>query len=148
VQAALCLLGVDCEARVRVITELLNTSTARPEVARAAVTSLSVAAAEGIDPALAALADLATRSRVQELARLGFGGVALRNPSRMIDWLKVLPAPRQVELTDVLKVAFERFEEDFPEEQFFAEVRAAYWLAQDGSSERNLMAALIQALEF
>jgi HEAT repeat protein len=148
VQAALCLLGADCETRVRAVADLLTVSTARPEVARAAVTALSVAAAEGVDPALAVLAELATTSRVQDLGRIGFGGAALRNPSRMIEWLKAAPATRQGELIEVLKVAFERFEDDFPEEQFFAEVRAAYWASPDGSAERGLMAALIQALEF
>ena len=44
--------------------------------------------------------------------------------------------------------SFERFEEDYAEEQFFAAARAAYWAAPEGSPVREIMADLIDKLEF
>ena len=48
----------------------------------------------------------------------------------------------------LLRDGFERLEEDFAEEQFFAAVRASYWSAGENSPARALSATLIQELEF
>jgi len=47
-----------------------------------------------------------------------------------------------------LRESFERFEEDYAEEQFFTAARAAYWAAPEGSPVRDFMADLIDKLEF
>ena len=39
-------------------------------------------------------------------------------------------------------------EEDYEEERFFATVRRSYWAAPEGSPDRKVADALIQALEF
>lgn len=147
-RAAICLLGRDCEAAVRSIADVLVASGSRPEAARSAVTALTVLSVSGSDLALSTLADLSRSSRVQALATVGFGGAALRNPDRVLTWLLRQPAAQQASLVEVLRAAFERFEEDYSEERFFVATRAAYWRAAEGSSDRNLMASLIQRLEF
>ena len=52
---------------------------------------------------------------------------------------------REIEL---LREAFDRLEEDFEEERFFATVRRAYWQAPEGSAARNVAETLVQRLEF
>lgn len=147
-QAALCLLGSDCPTRIRAITDVMITPGAKPEAVRGAVTALSVLGAAGSDLALSTLADLAGAARTQDIATVGFGGSALRSPERVLAWLVRQPVAQQTSVIDLLRSAFERFEEDFSEEQFFAATRAAYWRAAEGSRERDLMATLIQKLEF
>jgi hypothetical protein len=112
------------------------------------VTALTVLGASGSEPALATLAELAGAGRTQEMAAVGFGGVALRNPGVVLEYIARAHAAEQDALVEVLHSAFERFEEDFAEEQFFAATRAAYWRAAEGSTERELMARVIQKLEF
>jgi len=116
--------------------------------ARGAVTALSVLGASGSDVALSTLADLSSGSRAQDLALIGLGGAALRDPGRVLTWLSHLPSARRPGVVDLLRSAFERFEDDFSEEQFFAATRAEYWRSPEGAPERELMAALIQKLEF
>lgn len=147
-QAAMCLLGSDCEMRLRAIAEMVGRPGERPEVVRGAVTALAVLGASGSDGALSTLTDLAGKARAREDAIVGLGGAALRNPDRVLAWLVHVPSAQQGGLVDLLHSAFERFEEDFSEEQFFAAARAAYWRAAEDSSERTLMASLIQKLEF
>jgi len=48
----------------------------------------------------------------------------------------------------VLRDAFDMLEEDYEEERFFATVRRSYWAAPEGSPDRKVADALIQALEF
>jgi HEAT repeat protein len=147
-QAALCLLGSDCPRRVQAITELMVRPGSRPEVVRGAVTALAVLGASSSDLALSALADLTGVGQTRDMAAIGFGGAALRSPERMLDWLTRAPVAQQEALVEVLHQAFERFEDAFAEEQFFAATRAAYWRAPEGSAARGLMATLIQKLEF
>jgi HEAT repeat protein len=147
-QAALCLLGNECPRRVQTIVDAMVAPGARPEVVRSAVTALAVLGASNSDQALTALADLAAAAQTRDLAAIGFGGAALRNPERLLDWLTREPATQQDARIDVLRQAFERFEDDFAEEAFFAATRAAYWRAPEGSAARTLMATLIQKLEF
>ena len=63
-------------------------------------------------------------------------------------WVARVPTAQQSGVVDLLHVAFERFEEDYSEEQFFAATRAAYWKAGEGSPDRTLLASVIQKLEF
>jgi hypothetical protein len=48
----------------------------------------------------------------------------------------------------LLRDAFDMLEEDYEEERFFATVRRSFWAAPEGSSDRKVADALIQALEF
>jgi hypothetical protein len=48
----------------------------------------------------------------------------------------------------MLKDGFDRLEEDYAEEQFFAAARASYWSSPAGTAGRELAATLIQDLEF
>ncbi|MEQ1731357.1 MAG: HEAT repeat domain-containing protein [Vicinamibacterales bacterium] len=147
-QAARCLLGSDCETRVRAIADVMATPGARAEAVRAAVTALAVLGASGSDLALSTLLDFSGAARTQDAATVAFGGAALRNPDRLLNWLTQLPAPTRPQVIEILRSAFERFEEDFSEEQFFAAARAAYWRVSEGSPDRDLIASLIQKLEF
>jgi hypothetical protein len=50
--------------------------------------------------------------------------------------------------TELLREAFDMFEEDFEEERFYVTVRRAYWQAPEGSPRRQAAEALIKGLEF
>lgn len=146
-QAARCLLGDDCPARITTLTEAVNSRVARPEAVRAGVAALSAVAATS-DAGLAALAGLLANMNIRDEVMIGLGGAALRNPEHMLKWIDALPEAQRGVLVEALRDAFERFEEDYAEEQFFAATRAAYWSAADGSASRTLMATLIDKLEF
>jgi hypothetical protein len=102
--------------------------------------------------ALAAIAAAGSDAAVAALVEKGLGSalsaVALRAPSQMLSWLSsVLPAQRERAIA-LLDDGFERLEEDFAEEQFFASARAAYWKAPEGSVTRAVVTELIQKLDF
>jgi hypothetical protein len=66
----------------------------------------------------------------------------------MLDWLSMAPEAERESAITLLREGFERLEEDFAEEQFFAAARASYWAAPEGSDGRTLAATLIDRLEF
>jgi HEAT repeat protein len=147
VQAALCLLGDDCAARIAWLKDSITSRLASPEVVRAGVAALSALALTS-DPAMTELAALLGNPAVRDSAAIGLGGVALRDPARVLAWLDRTPAAERELPVAALDEAFERFEEDFAEEQFYAATRAAYWSAPEGAPARTLMAALIDTLDF
>jgi hypothetical protein len=147
VQAARCLLGDDCPGRIAAITQAVTARTARPEVVRGGTAALSVIAGSS-DAGLNALIALFPNAAVRDAAVINFGGVALRSPERFLKWIAAVPAADRPALVDALRESFERFEEDYAEEQFFAAARAAYWAAPEGSPVREIMADLIDKLEF
>ena len=77
---------------------------------------------------------------------LAFGQVALRNTPLAVKLLGARPDLPAAAL--VLRDAFDMLEEDYEEERFFATVRRSYWAAPEGSADRKVADALIQALEF
>jgi hypothetical protein len=147
VQAARCMLGDDCAARLASLSESVRSRVARPDTVLAGVTALAAIAATS-DEGLATLADLLGNANIHDQVVIGFGGAALRNPEHLLKWLGGVPEAQRAGLVDALRDAFERFEEDYAEEQFFAASRAAYWSAPDGSASRILMATLIDKLDF
>ena len=149
VRGAQCLLGEQCDATLKALADAAAQPNASSAVIRAAVTALAAIAMSRNDPATAALVTLANRGgNVREQAMLGFATVAVRNPDHVIGWIDMAPQNVRAAAIALLKDGFEELEEDFGEEQFFATARAFYWKSPDGSSGRNLAAALIQQLEF
>jgi hypothetical protein len=74
--------------------------------------------------------------------------MALQRPFDMAEWLVQQPETDRMAVIELLHEGFERLEEDFAEEQFFATARAAYWQAEEGSTVRVVTATLIDRLEF
>ena len=125
------MLGDDCPARLTTLTESVNSRVARPDAVRAGVAAISAIAATS-DEGCAALAGLLGNAMIRDQVVIGFGGAALRNPDHVLKWLASLPEAQRSVLVDALREAFERFEEDYAEEQFFASARATYWSALRG----------------
>lgn len=147
VLAARCLLGDDCAVRLRTLADAVTSRVATRESVRAGIAALGAVAVTD-DEAVTALAGLLGDATIRTDVVVGLGGVALRNPARVLAWLERQPAPAQAPVIQALRDGFERFEEDYAEEQFFAAARAAYWAAADGSATRTLMASVIEKLDF
>jgi HEAT repeat protein len=156
-RAAVCLAAEErggvpaapCDAIVKMLLETVSAPNVTTGIVRATVTGLSAIAASGNYAATGALLTLASRGGgLRDESALGFAATAVRNPGHMLAWLTAAPEPTRGVAVDLLKQGFEDLEEDFGEEQFFAEARAYYWKVPDGSSGRTLAASLIQKLEF
>jgi HEAT repeat protein len=145
--AARCLLGDDCPARIAALTEAVTSRVARPDVIRAGTVALGTIAATS-DAGLNALAALLPNAAIRDQVVINIGGAALRNPDRFLKWIAGVQEPGRAVLIDAAREAFERFEEDYAEERFFAAARAAYWGSAESSPSRDIMATLIDRLEF
>ncbi len=150
-QAAQCMLGTDCQGSVKTLVESAADPRASSQPARAAIAALGAIAAKPEPSAITALASLAQSSTpgIRDAAAIALSAVAVRVPDPMLAWLDAIgdEAARESAYT-LLRDGFERLEEDFAEEQFFAAARAAYWSASEGSPTRTRIAALIDKLEF
>jgi len=152
VAAALCQLGVDCEAQTQSIIGTLATAArddSRARVAEAAAHALAVLAVAGNPPALTALLDQgeAAAEPARSPIALAVGYVALRQPGVMLQAIQARAA-RPATLA-LLRDAFDILsDEDFERECFFTDVRRVYWEASEGSAERQTAQAVIAALEF
>ena len=148
-QAAQCLIGRDCPERIEWLTKTAQASAARAETVRAALAALSALTSQDNRDAAAALVALSiSTSDLRDEVGVAYSAAALRNPDVTLEWLANASAALQVVAIDLLHSGFERLEEDFAEEQFFAAARAAYWAAGEGSATRVLMATVIDKLEF
>ena len=151
VSAALCLMEVDCPARVRFVTETLRFAGASDQqlpLLRGAVHAAGVLGGAGHGEAFDALIDaaLAASGGARDALTLGVGTVILKQPLLA---LRVFEARQQPAAVGVLfRDAFDMLSEDFDEEQFGAEVRRALWTAPEGSARRQAAASLLDALEF
>ncbi len=149
VRGAQCLLAQRCDTVIKGLSDAAAAPSASPAVIRAAIEALAAVAASGNETATASLLALSGRARtLRDEVALGFATVAVRKPEQMIAWFALATEPQRVAAMDLLKEGFDRLEEDFGEEQFFAASRAAYWKAAEGSTGRTLSSALIQKLEF
>jgi HEAT repeat protein len=150
VQAAQCLLGNDCGARIKWLTDIAREQNARAETIRSAIDALGALARDGNREAIGATVQLSSSVAVnrRDDVAAAFAGAAVRNPPAIMAWLSESPDAERQTAIALLHDGFERLEEDFAEEQFFAVARASYWAAADGSSGRLLAATLIDKLEF
>ena len=152
ISAALCLVGVDCEGREAFLKETLAFAAATDgyrSLLRGATQGLGLLAGAGRRSALEALFAVAVASRdaqVQESLALAVGRVALRAPLTLLDALETRAVPGV--LVSLVLDAFDMLSEDVAEEQFYVEIRRAYWAAPDQSARRGAAEALIQGLEF
>lgn len=151
VSAALCLLGIDCEARVRFVIDTLRfaaSSDRQLPLLRGAVHAAGVLTAAGHREVFAALieAALASTGAARDAVTLGIGSAILRQPQLALEVFE--ERKQSPELAALFQDGFDMLSEDFDEEQFGAEVRRALWAAPDGSVRRQAAASLLDALEF
>ena len=173
VRAARCLAGDGCAGHVKALVDAASIAGSAGEIrgSTAALAAIAVgpgdgaaaatgtsgpapggaAAPLGPDATSAAEALIALGARegaVRDAAAVDFSAVALRRPAAMVAWLDAAPEDVRTSALGLLQAGFERLEEEFAEEQFYAAARAAYWKAPEGSSARELSAAIIQRLAF
>ena len=151
VSAALCLLQIDCEARVKFLQTTLTFAAGREgyqPLLRGVVHALSSLAVRGRADAFVPLLDagIASTDPARAAIALGVGLVALRNPPLLLDVLEKR-SDREGAMT-LLVEAFDMLSEDFEEERFYVQMRQIYWAAPEGSARRGLAEQLIERLEF
>ena len=151
IAAAICLLGVNCDAHLGFLTDTLKFAVATDgfrELLRNTVAGLAALAGAGNVPALTALFDVGIPAIDPPRAplALGVGTVAIRNAPLMLSFLAKYG--KRDAAIDLIAEGFDMLEEDYEEEGFFATVRKGYWQAAEGSDTRNVGQALINKLEF
>lgn len=151
IAAAICLLGVNCVTHKGYLVDTVRFALANSgyqELLRPAVGSVAAIGAAGDEEAVQSLIELGAPARDPARApiALGLGLIAIRNPALLLRIVQRHPDPAP--LIELLREAFDMLEEDFEEEQFFADVRRAYWQAAESSPERRAAGILIQKLEF
>jgi hypothetical protein len=121
-----------------------------PQIVRAAMTALTAIATKPDDTATAALVGFARTATpgLRDEAAVAFSVVAVRTPDPVLKWLDAADDATRTAAVELLRAGFERLEEDYAEEQFFAAARAAYWAAAEDSPSRTRTADLIDKLEF
>lgn len=151
VAAAICLLGINCASHEKFVVDTMQFALANigfQDLLRAASRALAALAISGRQDAATVLIDAGTPARDpgRSPIALALGTIALRNTPLLV---KLFAA--RTDLKDsslLLRDAFDMLEEDYEEERFFATVRRSYWASAEGSAERKVTDALIQALEF
>jgi HEAT repeat protein len=151
IAAAICLLGTNCDVHLPYVVESLRFAEKNAgfqELLRNAVAGLVALANSGHKQALSGLFEVGVTASDSARApvALGAGTIAIRNTTLMLSFLESF-APRQAAI-DLIAEGFDRLEEDYEEERFFAAVRREYWKAAEGSPTRVLNEALIEQLEF
>ena len=151
IAAAICLLGSNCASHQGYIAKTLEfalENSGFQDLLRAAAGALAALAVAGHADAAGLLIDrgIPTRDPERAAIALALGTVALRNTPLLLSLLeKRADTGGSIEL---LREAFDMFEEDFEEERFFALVRRTYWKAPEASAARRVAESLIQGLEF
>lgn len=151
IAAASCLLGVACDVQMDYLEDALRYAADQEEYQgelRSISAALGAMAVRGRADALAML--FAVGRDAPERARapiaLAIGTVALRDPALLMQALG-----DEDDLAGALSLlvdAFDMFQEDFEEEQFYVAVRGTYWATEPGSSEHALAEETIARLEF
>ncbi|MCA1563970.1 MAG: HEAT repeat domain-containing protein [Acidobacteria bacterium] len=151
IAAAICLLGVNCSSHRGFLTETLRFAVSNPgyqELLRGAAGGLAALATAGDSEALGTLIEAGVPSRdpARAAIALAAGTVAIRNTLLL---LGALEGRHDLDgAIELLREAFDMFEEDMAEERFFITVRRAYWHADEGSPARRIASVLVQKLEF
>jgi HEAT repeat protein len=151
IAAAICLLGINCDAHVPFLIETLRFAEKNPghqELLRNTVAGLVALSNSGNAQALTALFDVGVPAVDPPRApmALGVGTVAVRNTPLLLSFLEGYKnADGAISL---LAEGFDMLEEDYEEESFFAAVRRGYWQAAEASPTRRIGEALIDKLEF
>lgn len=151
IAAAICLLGVNCDAHVPYLIETLRfaeDNLGYQELLRNTVAGLVALANGGDAQALKALFEVGVPSVDPPRApmALGVGTIAIRNTPLMLSFLESYEdADAAISL---IAEGFDMLEEDYEEESFFAAVRRGYWQAAESSATRRIGQALIDKLEF
>lgn len=151
IAAAICLLGINCEAHVGYLIDTLRFADRNPgyqALLRNAVAGLVALSNSGNAQALSALFDVGIPSQDPPRAPMAIGvaTVALRNTPLIQSFLEGY-ANRDGAIA-LIAEGFDILEEDYAEERFFATVRGTYWDAPDGSASRRVAQALLEKLEF
>lgn len=151
IAAAICLLGVNCEAHVPYLIETLRFGDQNPgfqELLRNTVAALVALANSGNAQALTALFDVGIGAVDPPRApmALGVGTIAVRNTPLMLSFLEGYK--NSAAAISLIAEGFDMLEEDYEEESFFAAVRRGYWQAAESSATRRVGQALIDKLEF
>jgi HEAT repeat protein len=149
--AAICLLGINCDAHLGYLIETLKFAEKNPgyqPLLRNTVAALVAVAESGTARALQAIFDVGVPSSDPPRApmALGAGTAAIRNAPLMLLFLETY-ANRDAAV-DLVAEGFDMLEEDYEKEGFFATVRRGYWQAPEGSATRKVGQALIEKLEF
>jgi HEAT repeat protein len=151
IAAAICLLGINCDAHVPYVIDTLRFADKNPgfqELLRNTVTALVALSNAGNADTLKALFEVGIPSVDPVRARiaLGVGTVAIRNTAAMLSFLET--AANRDGAIDMIAEGFDMLEEDYEEERFFAAVRRGYWQAAEESAMRKIGQTLIEKLEF
>jgi HEAT repeat protein len=151
IAAAICLIGINCEAHVPYLIETLrfaNENTGYQELLRNTVSALVALANSGNAQALSALFEVGESAVDPPRApmALGIATIAVRNAPLMLSHLE---RHKNVDAAiGLIAEGFDMLEEDYEEENFFAVVRRGYWQASESSATRRVGQSLIDKLEF
>jgi HEAT repeat protein len=154
VAAAICLLGVNCQAHEQFLAETLKFSDSNPGYqndlrgSAAALAQLAIAGPSLDRASVDALFDVgtATGESTRAPVTLALATIALRRTPAMLTALQLRP-DRDAAMA-LLAEGFDGLTEDYEKERFFTFVRRAYWEAADGSPRRALIQTLIGKLDF
>lgn len=152
IAAAICLLGVDCDAHEPYLSQTLafaEKNAGYQDLLRAAAGGLAALAVAGRADAANSLFDIGIPAKddaTRAPAALAVATIALRNTTLTISTIEKR-ADRQAAI-DLIGEGFDMLEEDLDKESFFAYVRRTYWASQEGSPARDLMQTLIAKLDF
>ncbi|HEX6324546.1 MAG TPA: HEAT repeat domain-containing protein [Vicinamibacterales bacterium] len=151
IAAAICLLGVNCEAHERYLADALRFGIENPDyqpLLRGAANGLAALAVAGRQSALETLVDagLPSRDPARAAIALALGTVSLRNPILLLEWTATRKDVEAV--AELLRESFDMLEEDLEEERFYVAVRRRYWQEADGTALKAAAETLIRTLEF
>ena len=151
IAAAICLLGVNCDAHEKYLSDMLRFATENPDfqpMLRGAANGLAALAVSGRQSAFETLVTVGLPSNdpARAAIALALGTVALRNASGMLDWISTRDDVTAV--SELLRESFDMLEEDLEEERFYVTVRRRYWQAADDSPIKRAAETLIRTLEF
>jgi HEAT repeat protein len=151
IAAAICLLGVNCDAHEKYLADMLRFAAETPDyqpMLRGAANGLAALAVAGRRSAFETLVTVGLPSHdpARAAIALALGTVALRNASGMLDWIATRDDGAAV--AELLRESFDMLEEDLEEERFYVTVRRRYWQAADDSPIKRAAETLIRTLEF